>query len=401
MGYLVRIVSGILLGMVLGWTIPAIAADIDKEDLPVPYRSAYFLGRGDTGIAVADYENSLFYNPAGLALYDRPPLMKTPWRRFRTFEENINKTRAPKGFYKRFVLASPMVEASDSIRTGFKDIYASDGDPVQTIDTVLGENIHLGADNFSGLIMRNFGVGVFGSTRADTLISKDPDQGGLETAKARARAIAGITAGFAHPVVEDRFMVGLGFRKETHGRIAAKLDPTIPASEVRTTLEAQNMIGIGEGTAVDLGLMYKGDTHRLSTNTLRLWAGFLLQDVGGTQITPNEPTNLDLDIKQTANLGLGLDVLAYRSYIRWLIDLRDAANQYDLPLSQRLRTGLELWVNGHVGAQVGLHDGYASYGAFVDFVLLRIDAGMYAAEMGSRAGARQDRRMYVRVMVGF
>ncbi|MCX6128345.1 MAG: hypothetical protein NTX25_04685, partial [Proteobacteria bacterium] len=50
------------------------------------YRSPYYLGRGDTGVATADYQEAIFYNPAGLA--------------------------QGKGLYKETVLISPSVEVS-------------------------------------------------------------------------------------------------------------------------------------------------------------------------------------------------------------------------------------------------------------------------------------------------
>src|SRR4051812_18693052 len=54
------------------------------------YRSAYFLGRGDTGIATADNEEAVFYNPPVIAY--------------------------GKGIYKLTILASPQVEVSQSAR---------------------------------------------------------------------------------------------------------------------------------------------------------------------------------------------------------------------------------------------------------------------------------------------
>ena len=77
----------------------ALGRSIQEDEAPQVYRSATFLGRGDSGIAIADDEDSLFYNPAGLALFERP------------------FGAAPKAgdFYKRAVLASPMVEGSEKI----------------------------------------------------------------------------------------------------------------------------------------------------------------------------------------------------------------------------------------------------------------------------------------------
>ena len=47
------------------WGYQLMALELESYRL---YRSAYFLGRGDTGIADADNHEAILYNPAGLAL---------------------------------------------------------------------------------------------------------------------------------------------------------------------------------------------------------------------------------------------------------------------------------------------------------------------------------------------
>ncbi|RYZ47331.1 MAG: hypothetical protein EOP07_27085, partial [Proteobacteria bacterium] len=78
-------------GLKLGLTALAIlssssSAFADSLEFNTLYRSPYFLGRGDTGVATADGHEAIFYNPAGLAIGN--------------------------GIYKETVLVSPSVQVS-------------------------------------------------------------------------------------------------------------------------------------------------------------------------------------------------------------------------------------------------------------------------------------------------
>src|SRR5689334_2467079 len=70
------------------------------------YRSAYFLGRGDTGISIADEQDAIFYNPAGIAY--------------------------GKGIYKKTVLAAPQIEVSESTRDLVRRLGIEESDAVET-----------------------------------------------------------------------------------------------------------------------------------------------------------------------------------------------------------------------------------------------------------------------------
>ena len=97
----------------------AFGADDDDEEKSIReervrlYRSAYFLGRGDTGIATADDQEAIFYNPAGLA--------------------------QGKGIYKRFVVGSPHVEFSKATRDVARQLELEDQDQTETLKKQIGK----------------------------------------------------------------------------------------------------------------------------------------------------------------------------------------------------------------------------------------------------------------------
>jgi len=381
-------------------TTSAVALDIDLEDFPDPYRSANSLGRGLTGIATADYEDALFQNPAGLGLYERAPLAKGVFTRFRTFEENINGKADDEGVYKRLILASPMVESSSALTSAYKN-HAGQTNPnlVDITREVLGKNLHLGVNNFSGLVLRNMGVGAFGSARADAMVAKDPDFGGLESVKARVDVFHGVAGGAGFAVVPGSVFVGGVMRVQSRGKAFITVSPTESLDGVRESLKDNDAIAQGRGTAFDAGLMVRSGAKTLRGSKVKWHGGLQARDIGGTKM---EGKGEGLSIRQTINGGMAVDALRGRTFVRLLCDVRDIFGAYeDVPLYQRLHAGGELWMSPNVGIQAGSIDGHLATGAFLDFTLLRLDGGVYTEEMGHKYGARPDRRMYARLTLGF
>ncbi len=376
------------------------ARSIQEDDAPQVYRSAAFMGRGDTGIATADDEDSLFYNPAGLALFERPPLAKNVLTRFPTFEENINP-KADDRIYKRAILASPMVEGSESLRE-LKDGNANPReDPIGTARTLVGKNVHAGANQFTGLILRRVGFGAYGSARADGLLFKNKEYGGLETAAARVDAYTGFTGGIAQDFADGKVLVGAAYRTIYRGKAHAFAAPGESPEDLKTRLDFGEEIGTGKGQGGDVGLMLRSPKFKYRDTTMRLAGGVLVRDAGGTRIVPDHDPSPDLDIPQTVNLGLAWDIGTRGSHIRLLADYRDVTQALDLTTIERSSLGAELWLSSNLGLTTGMHEGYASGGLFLDFTLLRFDLGVYSEEMGEKPGDRQDRRYFARVTLGF
>ncbi len=381
--------------LLLGWTFAAgaaNAADIAAAPLPEPYRSAAMLGRGGAGLAFADYEDALFVNPAGLALFDAPPLAKSTFLRFPTFEENINR-KPETAVVKRIVLASTMAETSKASVELYRDGFSGDADPVELAQAVIGKNVHVGAAHFSGVVFRRVAIGAFSSARADAIVFKNADYGGLETATARADAYVGLTAGGGHDVVPDRLFVGATFRYFERGAGHESLTLDSDAAAMREKIAAGDAFQRGRGRGGDLGLTYR---TAKSGGKERAWAGFVLRDIGDTAVSGK-----GLNLRQTADLGLGGEAALGPYFLRLMLDCKDLGRAYGAVQDfARLRAGAELWLSGTLGLQGGLYEGYATAGAFLDLVLVRLEAGTYAEELGSRAGARRDERFFARLSVG-
>lgn len=339
------------------------------DDSSKVYRSAYFLGRGDTGIAIADDEDAIFYNPAGIAL--------------------------GKGIYKKTVLVSPQIHMSQASRDIARRLGAENADAVDTVLSAVGKPNHVGASNFSGILFRRAALGVVTNTNADVLAYKDPEKGGLEVIKVNVDQTTGGTFTLAESFGKGRFFAGVTgkYLVRTKGQIEAS---AAEANTVKDKLSnTSDFVGAGSGGGADLGLMFQ------SGGRMNTAFGITINDVGNTRIVPQEPTELDLDLKQTINLGVAIEPGTKTSKLRLLADYRDAAGNVIKNPYKRVHLGTELTVFDAVGATGGLNQGYGTAGLYLDLYIMRFDLGFYTEEVGNRAGTRPDTRYFFQFKAGF
>lgn len=351
------------------WPGSAWAGDDDRmlgEDRI--YRSAYFLGRGDTGVSTADEEEALFYNPAGLA--------------------------AGKGIYKKTVLVSPHLEVSNSTRTLARRLALEEDDTVDVVLDQIGKPNHFGFSNFSGLILRRAAVGAIASGQIDVLASKSSDSG-LEQIQASATQTTGGVFGIAQDFWGGRLLLGTTVKYIAHGR--GYVEGSAADSEaVQNTLQStSNFIGMGTGGGADLGLMANFG-GRLNPRF-----GIGITDVGDTQISPLNESELNLDIKQRVNLGFSVEPGTRTSKLRLLVDYRDAAGAVHKSPLKRLHIGTELTVLDVVGFCAGAYQGYPTGSMYVDLYFMRLDIGAYTEELSEHVGRRPDTRFFSRLKIGF
>lgn len=336
---------------------------------PRLYRSAYFLGRGDTGISVADDEDAIFYNPAGLAL--------------------------GKGIYKKTVLASPQVELSEATRDLARRLGAENANAVETVQDNIGKPNHIGVQNFTGLILRRAALGAFFSNNVDLLAYKSADYGGMEVVEANADQNVGATFSLADSFFHPNLFLGITAKYLARGRGTMTVI-SVEADQVKESLsDTSKFMGAGEGGGLDFGLMYQAGGR---TNPA---VGITINDMGDTKITPNEETDLDLDLKQTINIGVSIEPGTQFSKLKLLADYRDATGAVIKNPFKRVHLGSELSVLDMIGVTGGLNQGYPTAGLYFNLYIVRLDLGYYTEEMGERIGTRPDTRYFLRIKAGF
>ena len=362
-----QLISRWVLATTLCCGVGSFGEPAQAEDQQRLYRSAYFLGRGDTGIATADEEEGIFYNPAGLAL--------------------------GKGIYKKTVFLSPHLEVSEDTRSLAKQMLNQDGTSVATLRQHIGKPQHAGLYNFTGIILRRAALGAFASATTDILISKDPASGGLEKLSADLVNNAGITFSLADSLFSENFLVGVTGKYLYRG--VADIDVSVIDAKEFENKSSKELLGYGSGAGADLGLMY-----RVPGRTPKSF-GVSVQNVGGTAIIKENEESADLDpLKQTVNVGFALEPGTQFSKFRLLVDYWDATNALGNNAFKKIHIGGELTVRDFIGFTAGISQGSPSAGFYLDLYLTRFDVGVYTEEIDDRVGARPDRRFYMRLKVG-
>jgi hypothetical protein len=338
------------------------------EDSQRLYRSAYYLGRGDTGIAVADDQEAVMYNPAGIA--------------------------QGKGIYKRVILASPMIEFSNDARDLAKELQEDNADIPGALRKRIGKNEHIGAYNYTGIVLRRASIGVFNGETSDILVHKSPTAGGLEGVNAKLITSNGAVFAIAQDFFSQRLMIGANVKYMHRGE--AKLDANITDADNLKNMKSTDLFGMGMGTSTDLGVMWKIPSH-LNTSF-----GATVNNVGGTKFSAiSDKAPAPSSLKQLVNLGVAIQPGTKTSRFRLLAEYWDATNALEETKFKKMHLGGELTIRDMVGFTAGMASGWTSAGMYIDLYVLRLDGGVYIQEMDSRAGIRPDKRLFARLTVGF
>jgi hypothetical protein len=338
------------------------------EDDQRLYRSSYYLGRGDTGLAIADDYEAMLYNPAGIA--------------------------QGTGVYRRLILASPSLEFSDDARNMATELQAEDADIPSILKKRVGKNEHIGVYNLTALALRRASLGVFNAETTDILVFKSPASGGLEAVKARLVTSNGVVFAVAQDFLNQQLFVGANF-KYLH-RVEAALEASVVDADSLSNMKSSDLLRSGTGTSTDLGILYK------IPGNLQPSLGMTINNVGATRFSRmNADSAAPRGLKQIINLGAAIQPGTKISKFRLLGEYWDATNQLNQTKFKKLHLGAELSVRDMIGVTGGFSGGGSSGGIYVNLYALRIDAGAYIQEVDNRVGVRPDKRLFFSITAGF
>jgi hypothetical protein len=306
------------------------------------YRSPHYLGRGDTGVATADYQEAIFYNPAGLA--------------------------QGKGLYKETVLISPSLQVSTKTKDLVRQVLVQEDNDPDTLRGYLGRNLHLGFSTFTGVVFRRAAVGVLVSSDTNVMLAKSPDERGLETLHADAVANRVAVFSAAEGFFNQKLLVGVTGKYIM--RNEASLDVgVLDSSNISDQLSSNDAEVSRNGVGMDIGLMY---------------------DPG------KSPWRFGLHVENAA-----FDMTTRLSSMVIQADFRDVGGAVEKDVFKRLHLGSELQFARVFGFMGGLNQGYPTIGLFLNLYVMRFDIGAYTEEVGSTAGVRPDQRLFFRLKAGF
>ncbi len=332
------------------------------REFPHFYQGVRPLGMGGAFTAVADDENALFYNPAGLAVVQK----------------------------RRIALFNPLVVSSEGNFDLYKDIKDTDFDTTSEVADLIrrnmGDTAHFRTALFPHLVTTNFGIGVLGQIQANlearNVAFPEVDAAALGTVSGHI--------GVAHTFFDEILRVGGTLKYVTASRlneIYTAADIADPNFEDRIDDDMRR----GGGFGLDLGVMATAPV------VLKPTVAVAVLNVGDVNLGDAGK------LPQQINIGTSIshDVLPWMRLIG-AADWLDVTNNVgeDKDFFKRTHFGLEAKMP-YVSLRAGLYQGYGSFGAGLDLRYLRLEYANYAAEVGAFAGGQADRRHVAQISLGW
>jgi hypothetical protein len=187
-----------------------------------------------------------------------------------------------------------------------------------------------------------------------------------------------------------------GFNVRPYTRILAQGD--ISMIDIISIAGASGQSQLDEYLSARTETMIGFDVGLLWVPKPNLRFGLMSQDVGDTTGTSTKTTTLaPSEVKNKTSIGM-----YYRKDFKgwnldWGTDVHDIFNRQGVNILRLISTGVEFGKSFYgadqdVGVQMGLSEGYLSFGAFLDLWLVRAQFANYGVEAGATPGQRLDRR---------
>ncbi len=353
--------------MALG-SVQAAAVEMDKL-----YTGVRPLGMGNTFTAIADDENAAFYNPAGL-------------------------TSTEEG---KVEILNPKIDVSTNTLDFQKDASnLKTGDTVGAVDMMrkyIGKHQHLGASAFPNYTRHNFEIGYLYKLGFDAEVNSPS----YPVLQADLKNDAGVFMALAHSFMDDRLRLGATLKYVQHKRFykeytAVDIANNNTSYNFTDDLKSANKIG------GDLGATYHFESEAWKPRVALAVQNVGGMDFGDYQATATSPV-VPNAYKQQINLGFAVTRQIWVMKTTMAMDYDDIGGNVgtDKDKGKRLHMGAEMKFPKILALRVGLNQGYLSYGAGLDFWLLKLDYAYYKEEVGAYAGQREDARHVVELSIGF
>ncbi|MFZ5864067.1 MAG: hypothetical protein ACOYXR_14680 [Nitrospirota bacterium] len=340
------------------------------DPLPLFYQGIRPLGMGGAFTAVADDENAMMYNPAGL-----------------------NKI---KGF-GRFDLLNPLAAISTNtieFAQDLQDVADAQDETQQAIlaadllDKWLGERFHARAAVFPNLTVHNFGVGVLGQGQFDGAVHNAAGSNALDIRG--GYDIAGVVSG-----AMGFSPFGSTLRVGVTGKYVQRslLDQSYTANDLvqQDGIDLDRDLLDGSGFGFDAGVIL-GFPLPLSPSV-----GVAVQNIGDVDLGDAGilPQQINMGVALEPSLGFGRLTLA--------ADMLDVTKELgaDNDMGKRLHAGAEFAFPAVLSLRVGMNQGYLAAGATMDLRILKIAYAYSIEEVGAFAGQDPDRRHVAQLSLGF
>jgi len=359
--------NGFWILVVLMFLLVSVPGLLAKE-YPTLHRGVRPLGMGGAFTAVADDENALFYNPAGLS--------------------DISTLQVG--------ILNPLVEVSKGTIDMINDAQDADFDDTSEATDFLrdyvGEHQHLRASLVPHVGFNLAGYGVMVAGLVQTTVDLNVRNPVWPEAHIDTVTDKGLLAGVGLNLPFAGFRAGAAIKLISRESLEEIYTATDIASDDFQD-EFDDDVKSGSGFGIDLGAIYKLPFLEV----IDLDVGLAIQNVPEMDMGDAKP------LKTHANLGMsakkafaGFDLVAALDYM----DLSNSHDE-DEDMAKRIHMGAEIQLPIILSVRAGLNQGYYTAGATIDFKTVRFDVATYGEEVGAHAGQREDRRYIAQMTIGW
>jgi hypothetical protein len=336
---------------------------------PRLFTGARAMGMGGAFVAVADDEQAIFMNPAGLA--------------------------GVKGF--TFNYAAGDLEMSwDTVLTGLEGMTAFGDLSPDTLNMLMNKNIFLHTQFTPSLIMPGFGISLI-SDQQFSLLEQNVANPNMHLGYMMTN---GFQIAYGTSVLPKRMRLKQDLRIGVAGKLLWRRGGIYDLTVIETINFTQNwqdslhdLTGrFGRGYGLDLGAQYL----RKVGKRLVLSGAVVMTDLGHTHF--DDPKAMP----QASNLTWGLAATYNLKRIKFTYALDYQHVLEDMDFRSHLHTGIEMQFP-FITMSAGFNQMNLSYGASFDLWIFRIIGNSYAEEIATLGGQNAERRYAVRLAlkVGF
>ena len=350
-----------------------LSSAVEDFETQKEYNSARQMSQGNTGVSYIKGADAVFYNPSGLA----------------RSKNNLASLQ----------ILSPQITMSAHILKALRS-YKNETELINYLKDNKYKYQFASVENFSGIFFNLGGVGVLQRAQIGTHVANDPETG-LPTLYTRSSLRYGGYITLAKSFLENSLLLGLNIKAVTKHESNFKLtvdDATNYLNEKKLKDLLKEYARIGTGIGGDFGA-----TLSLGPQSRKfLHFGAMIRNIGSMVYSKHVRKKFPAPTSdpQMIDVGVSLTPMSRRSIIVLSANLKDVTNA-SMDILKKTHFGAEFNYNDTFGAMLGLNQGYPSYGGFINFGVIKLEAGVYSEEMGKKPGDLISTRAFARLSVGW
>jgi hypothetical protein len=333
------------------------------------YEDPFDLGSGGASLTRASQAGVLFSNPALMPYGD--------------------------GFHRWVGIEPTLVAGKDSIDFAKSMSGGSgSGDAADLIDRLTKTPLYFGVHNSTAYINKHVGFSVFNRFDAD-LLAKKYGETGLPEVQFEGESYQGFAGSFASMLGSRALSFGLTgkYLYAAEPELDIEITDQESVSSLSSPTGLKSLVSHNTGVGVDAGLILFSQGMNLDWKL----AG-KLDDIGGTKLSGDGTLT---SIPQTYSAGLASTLHNGTDALHMAIDYRDISGVRGEKMFKRIRVSTKLLIRRYVGLGVGMLDGWPSYAAELDLIIIRLTGAFYTRELGDSPGVRPRPIYSAGIAIGF